>query len=124
MAYSGRKQNLGEYSYSLGSILVPPVGLGSVVNVWNPTQLPTQPGYQNRPLWYGIVARLPGAKGPAKDMTCLVKSWDLFIEDNRIQLIVECTNIYIEADPLEILTLLVDNNVVDLICVKQWIFNV
>ncbi|GBN48834.1 hypothetical protein AVEN_156543-1 [Araneus ventricosus] len=30
-----------KHRISKGSIMVPPVGLGSVVNVWNPTQLPT-----------------------------------------------------------------------------------
>ncbi|GBO39253.1 hypothetical protein AVEN_172381-1 [Araneus ventricosus] len=38
---------------------------------------------------HNIVSHLPGTKGPAKDVTSPVKSWELFIHDNIIQLIVE-----------------------------------
>ncbi|GBM32016.1 hypothetical protein AVEN_161810-1 [Araneus ventricosus] len=62
------------------------------------------------------VSRLPGTKEPAKDVTSSAKIWELFKNDNMIQLIVECTNIFIEkcatnfsresdarkTDPLEI----------------------
>ncbi|GBN66133.1 hypothetical protein AVEN_215814-1 [Araneus ventricosus] len=36
---------------------------------------------------HNIVSRLPGTKGPAKDVTSPVKSWELFINDNTMQLI-------------------------------------
>ncbi|GBM30257.1 hypothetical protein AVEN_26164-1 [Araneus ventricosus] len=36
-----------------------------------------------------IVSCLPGTKGSAKDVTSPVKSWELFINDNMIHLIVE-----------------------------------
>ncbi|GBN70216.1 hypothetical protein AVEN_170835-1 [Araneus ventricosus] len=45
---------------------------------------------------HNIVLRLPGTKGPAEDVISPVKSWELFIHDNMIQLIVEFTNIFIE----------------------------
>ncbi|GBN10821.1 hypothetical protein AVEN_100375-1 [Araneus ventricosus] len=35
------------------------------------------------------VSRLPGKEGPSKDVTSPVKSWELFINDNMILLIVE-----------------------------------
>ncbi|GBM84092.1 hypothetical protein AVEN_40842-1 [Araneus ventricosus] len=38
---------------------------------------------------HNIVSRLPVTKGPAKDATSPVKSWELFINDNMIHLIVE-----------------------------------
>ncbi|GBM53862.1 hypothetical protein AVEN_73588-1 [Araneus ventricosus] len=38
---------------------------------------------------HNIVSRLLGKKRPAKDVTRPVKSWDLFINDNMIHLIVE-----------------------------------
>ncbi|GBO38640.1 hypothetical protein AVEN_213105-1, partial [Araneus ventricosus] len=87
---------------------------------------------------HNVVSRLPGIKQPAKDVTRPVKSWELFMNDNMIQLIEECTNIFIQkcapnfsresdarkTDPLEIHVLIVDNNIVDLIRVKHCIFNV
>ncbi|GBM24317.1 hypothetical protein AVEN_158875-1 [Araneus ventricosus] len=45
---------------------------------------------------HSIVSRLPGTKGTAKDVTSPVKSWELFIDDNVMQLIVDCTNIFNE----------------------------
>ncbi|GBN70701.1 hypothetical protein AVEN_88853-1 [Araneus ventricosus] len=42
---------------------------------------------------HNIVQSLPGAKGPAKDVTNSVKSPELFINDDTIQLIVEQKNI-------------------------------
>ncbi|GBN03860.1 hypothetical protein AVEN_72603-1 [Araneus ventricosus] len=45
---------------------------------------------------HNIVSRVPGTKRPAKDVTSPVESWELFIHNNMIQLIVECTNIFIE----------------------------
>ncbi|GBM45274.1 hypothetical protein AVEN_36638-1 [Araneus ventricosus] len=79
-----------------------------------------------------------GKKVPAKDVTSHVKSWELSIDDNMIQLIVKRTNILIEKsapnisrerdarkmDPIEIRSLFVDNNGVDLICVKNCNLNV
>ncbi|GBM87892.1 hypothetical protein AVEN_31619-1 [Araneus ventricosus] len=50
----------------------------------------------SRTRYHNIVSRLPGTKQPAKDMTSPVKSRDLFMNDNVVQLIVECTNILIE----------------------------
>ncbi|GBO19745.1 hypothetical protein AVEN_187129-1 [Araneus ventricosus] len=49
-----------------------------------------------RTLCHNIVSRLPETKEPAKDVTSPVKSWELFIDDNMVQLMVECTNIFIE----------------------------
>ncbi|GBN19659.1 hypothetical protein AVEN_48051-1 [Araneus ventricosus] len=40
-------------------------------------------------LCHNIGSLLPGTKGPAKDATSPVKSWELFINDNMIRLIVE-----------------------------------
>ncbi|GBM75708.1 hypothetical protein AVEN_36103-1 [Araneus ventricosus] len=48
---------------------------------------------------HNIVSRLLGTKGPVKDVESPVKSWELFIHDNTIQLIVEFTNIFIEESP-------------------------
>ncbi|GBM25761.1 hypothetical protein AVEN_2123-1 [Araneus ventricosus] len=45
---------------------------------------------------HNIVSRLPGTKGPEKDVTSPEKSWELFIDDNVMQLIVDCTNTFIE----------------------------
>ncbi|GBM43697.1 hypothetical protein AVEN_26563-1 [Araneus ventricosus] len=45
---------------------------------------------------HNIVSRLPGTKGPAKNVTNPVRSWELFINDNMKQLIVEGTNIFVE----------------------------
>ncbi|GBO43522.1 hypothetical protein AVEN_263436-1 [Araneus ventricosus] len=86
---------------------------------------------------HNIVSCLPETKEPAKDVTSPVKSWKLFIDDNMVQLMVECTNIFIEKcapnfsrervarkkDPLEIRALLEDNNGVDFLCVKNYILN-
>ncbi|GBM73827.1 hypothetical protein AVEN_75254-1 [Araneus ventricosus] len=49
---------------------------------------------------HNIVSSLPGTKGTAKYATSPVKSWELFLHDNMIQLIVECTNIFIEKSAL------------------------
>ncbi|GBM92701.1 hypothetical protein AVEN_251218-1, partial [Araneus ventricosus] len=38
---------------------------------------------------HNIVSRLPGTKVPAKDVTSPMKSWELFINDNMIHLIVK-----------------------------------
>ncbi|GBM93553.1 hypothetical protein AVEN_153782-1 [Araneus ventricosus] len=38
---------------------------------------------------HNIVSRLPGTKGPAKDVKSPVKSWELFINNNVIHLIGE-----------------------------------
>ncbi|GBN21031.1 hypothetical protein AVEN_202505-1 [Araneus ventricosus] len=38
---------------------------------------------------HNIVSRLSRTKGPTKDVTSLVKSWELFINDNMIHLIAE-----------------------------------
>ncbi|GBN12910.1 hypothetical protein AVEN_126935-1 [Araneus ventricosus] len=46
--------------------------------------------------FHNIVSCLSGTKGPTKDVTIPMKNWELFISDNMIQLIVECTNIIIE----------------------------
>ncbi|GBN35047.1 hypothetical protein AVEN_84181-1 [Araneus ventricosus] len=87
---------------------------------------------------HNIASCLPGTKQLAKDVTIPLKSWELFINSNMIQLVIESTNIFIEkyepnfsresdarkADPLEIRALIVDNNIVDLICVKYCILNV
>ncbi|GBN19463.1 hypothetical protein AVEN_210323-1 [Araneus ventricosus] len=56
-----------------------------------------------RTLCHNIVSRVPGTKGPAKDATSPEKSWELFIHDNMILLIVECTNIFIEKSALRFL---------------------
>ncbi|GBN19308.1 hypothetical protein AVEN_204869-1 [Araneus ventricosus] len=40
-------------------------------------------------LCHNIGSLLPGTKGPAKDVISLVKSWESFINDNMIHLIVE-----------------------------------
>ncbi|GBN70424.1 hypothetical protein AVEN_227427-1 [Araneus ventricosus] len=40
-------------------------------------------------LCHNIASHLPGTKGPAKDVTSPVKSFELFINDNIIHLIVE-----------------------------------
>ncbi|GBN13450.1 hypothetical protein AVEN_79568-1 [Araneus ventricosus] len=45
---------------------------------------------------HNIVSCLPGTKGLAKDVTSPVKSWELFINYDMIQLLVECTYIYRE----------------------------
>ncbi|GBM93340.1 hypothetical protein AVEN_213001-1 [Araneus ventricosus] len=41
---------------------------------------------------HNIVSCSPGTKGPAKDVTSSVKSSELFIHNNMIQLIAYCTN--------------------------------
>ncbi|GBM58190.1 hypothetical protein AVEN_134631-1 [Araneus ventricosus] len=46
--------------------------------------------------FHNIVSLLPGTKEPKKSVTSPVKSWESFKNDNMIQLIVECTNIFIE----------------------------
>ncbi|GBM12138.1 hypothetical protein AVEN_39475-1 [Araneus ventricosus] len=56
----------------------------------------TKFGQNFRTRCHNIVSSLPGTKVPAKDVTSPVKSWELFLHDNMIQLIVECTNIFIE----------------------------
>ncbi|GBO06963.1 hypothetical protein AVEN_133197-1 [Araneus ventricosus] len=38
---------------------------------------------------HNIVSRLPGTNGPAKDVKSPVKSWELFINDNMMHLIIE-----------------------------------
>ncbi|GBO32283.1 hypothetical protein AVEN_119790-1 [Araneus ventricosus] len=43
---------------------------------------------QNIPCHY-IMARLPGTKGPAKDVISPVKSWEFFLNDNMINLFAE-----------------------------------
>ncbi|GBN05243.1 hypothetical protein AVEN_142369-1 [Araneus ventricosus] len=47
---------------------------------------------------HNIVLCLPGTKGQAKDVTSPVKSWELYINDNMIQLIVDSTNIYLSRN--------------------------
>ncbi|GBM98295.1 hypothetical protein AVEN_42740-1 [Araneus ventricosus] len=45
---------------------------------------------------HNIMSRLPGTKGQAKDVTSPLKSYELFLNDNMIQLIAERTNIFID----------------------------
>ncbi|GBL95134.1 hypothetical protein AVEN_253483-1 [Araneus ventricosus] len=45
---------------------------------------------------HNTVLLLTGTKGPAKDVASPVKSWELFIHDNMMQLIVEFKNLFIE----------------------------
>ncbi|XP_054706863.1 uncharacterized protein LOC129216672 [Uloborus diversus] len=45
---------------------------------------------------FNIVSHLPGTKGLAKNVTNPLNSWELYIDDSMIQIIVECTNIFIE----------------------------
>ena len=66
------------------------------------------------------MSHLPGTKGPAKNDTIPVKSCELCIDDSMIQVLVECTSIFIEkcapnfsreryarkTDPMEISALL------------------
>ncbi|GBM94822.1 hypothetical protein AVEN_26533-1 [Araneus ventricosus] len=47
---------------------------------WRKTKFRQNIRFQN------IVSLLPGEKGPAKDVTSPVKSWELFINDNMIHL--------------------------------------
>ncbi|GBL89887.1 hypothetical protein AVEN_241292-1 [Araneus ventricosus] len=47
----------------------------------------TKFGQDNR--FHNMASSLLGTKGSAKDVTSPVKSWELFINDNRIHLIVE-----------------------------------
>ncbi|GBM04243.1 hypothetical protein AVEN_41052-1 [Araneus ventricosus] len=46
----------------------------------------TKFGQNIRNRCHNIVSRLPRTKGPAKDVTSSLKSWELFIADNMIQL--------------------------------------
>ncbi|GBM65040.1 hypothetical protein AVEN_36727-1 [Araneus ventricosus] len=45
---------------------------------------------------HNIVSRLLGTNELAKDVKSPVKSWELFIHNNTMQLMVECTYIFIE----------------------------
>ena len=46
---------------------------------------------------HNIMSQLPKTKGLAKNVTSSVKSWELeFVDDSMIQILVECTNIFIE----------------------------
>ncbi|GBN10731.1 hypothetical protein AVEN_208154-1 [Araneus ventricosus] len=45
---------------------------------------------------HDIVSSLPGTKGTVTNVTSPVKSWELFLKDNMIHLIVESAIIYIE----------------------------